>query len=420
MPKFKLLLLALLCAGLLPATANAAPTYGLAIAHVGANRTVIDRNLDLARSVGVKVVRTELQWNRLEPMRAGQLDAGTLDSLDYIVAGASRRGLKVQVLVQGSPCWVSTAPAADRAGCTANSQSSLYAPWPPSDNAQFARITAFVAARYAPNLSSIELWNEPDQSNQNYFKGSDKTQRYAALVKAAYPAIKAAAPDVPVLAGALVGYNGAFLQKLYDEGMKGFYDGLAVHYYDQTLASLRAIHAVQGRNGDTAPLWLNEFGWSSCAPQKFQDGQRCVTEKASARNLSDMVRALRRTSWVAAAMVYTAEDNSYDLGLVRSNGRTRKPTYYSLRQQMRKTNTPRKVSLRLRRTRGGTIIASGGGPAADVYELRGYVGGTLRYKAQFFLDTHNEFRIKIPRVLGPHVTVRVKHLWTKRSAKRRI
>ena len=70
-----------------------------------------------------------------------------------------------------------------------------------------------------------------------------------------------------MVAGSLVGSNGAFLRALYAAGIKGYYDGLSVHYYHLTLASLRSIHEVQVANGDTKPLWLDEFGWSSCWPR---------------------------------------------------------------------------------------------------------------------------------------------------------
>ncbi len=127
-----------------------------------------------------------------------------------------------------------------------------------------AAFVAYLAQRYGTRLAAIEVWNEPDQANQVYFAGPEKPQRYAAVLRAAYPAIKQANPNVPVLAGSLVGANGVFLRAMYAAGIKGYYDGLAVHFYTLTLASLRSIHEVQVANGDTKPLWLDEFGWSSC------------------------------------------------------------------------------------------------------------------------------------------------------------
>ena len=130
--------------------------------------------------------------------------------------------------------------------------------WPPVDPASYAAVAGYLARRYGSRLAAIEIWNEPDQRNQLYFAGPNKVQRYAAIVRAAYTAIKQADPSVPVLAGSLVGSNGLFLRALYAAGIKGYYDGLAVHYYSLALASLRAIHEVQLANGDSRPLWLDE------------------------------------------------------------------------------------------------------------------------------------------------------------------
>src|SRR2546422_11766228 len=114
----------------------------------------------------------------------------------------------------------------------------------------------------------MEIGKEPAQTNEVYCAAPKKVQRYAPTPGAAYPEIKQADPAVPVLAGSLVGSNGLFLRALYAAGIKGYYDGLAVHYYSLVLASLRAIHEVQLANGDSRPLWLGEVGWGSCYPKQ--------------------------------------------------------------------------------------------------------------------------------------------------------
>ena len=126
-----------------------------------------------------------------------------------------------------------------------------------------------------------------------------------AVLKAADRAVEAVDPALPIVAGSLVGSDGTFLRALYAEGIEGHYDGLAVHYYDLTLASLRAIREAQRKAGDTTPLWLTEFGWTSCFPARKTEGQHaCVTAKQQARNLGDVFRALRGKRWVRAAIVY--------------------------------------------------------------------------------------------------------------------
>ena len=176
--------------------------------------------------------------------------------------------------------------------------------------------------RYGTKLTAIEVWNEPDQSNEDYFAGPDKAQNYARVLRAAYPAVKAANPGVLVLAGSLVGSNGVFLRSLYAAGIKGYYDGLSVHYYNLTLASVRAIREVQVANGDTKPLWLDEFGWTSCWPRrKIEQEQACVTRAIQATNLRNSIREMARAPYLAAAMVYKLQDSrDEDFGVVTTTG----------------------------------------------------------------------------------------------------
>ena len=61
------------------------------------------------------------------------------------------------------------------------------------------------------------------------------------VVRAAYPAVKAANPGVLVLAGSLVGSNGAFLRALYAAGMKGY----PVEYAPNKRAERRVPEAVK-------------------------------------------------------------------------------------------------------------------------------------------------------------------------------
>src|SRR3989449_10803563 len=130
----------------------------------------------------------------------------------------------------------------------------------------------------------MEIGKEPAQTNEVYCAAPKKVQRYAPTPGAAYPEIKQATPAVTVLGGSIVGSNGKFLRALYAAGIKGYYDGLAVHFYTLTLAALRATHTVQLASGDTTPMWLDEFGWSSCWPRyRIQQEQACVTRQIQAK-----------------------------------------------------------------------------------------------------------------------------------------
>ena len=314
--------------------------------------------------------------------------------------------------VDGTPCWASSAPAPMLRRCVPGEASGATA-WPPRNAADYATFVAFLAQRYGTALTAIEIWNEPDQANEAYFAGPGKAQKYGTLLRAAYPAIKQANPNVLVLAGSLVGSNGEFLRALYAAGIKGYYDGLAVHYYNLTLASLRSIHEVQLVNGDHTPMWLDEFGWSSCWPRdRVQQEQACVTARAQAANLTNTFRALASAPYVAAAVVYKLQDSSdEDFGLLSASGK-RKPSFSALAQVLRSPFggvSPPTLSLHRRNAR---VVASGSGPVGDFMELEAFQGRVLRYRAVFTLDRFNRYSIALPSVLGSSgLRVRVYQYW---------
>ncbi len=360
----------------------------------------VDREIALARSLHAKVVRVEVPWSELEPLGPNQIDPHALAVTDRLTSDAAAAGIGVIAMVESSPCWASSAPTSLLRACVPGESSKANA-WPPSNPASYAAFVAYLAQRYGTRLAAIEVWNEPDQANQKYFAGPEKPQHYAAILRAAYPAVKQANPNVPVLAGSLVGSNGVFLRALYAAGIKGYYDGLAVHFYTLTLASLRSIHEVQLANGDTKPLWLDEFGWSSCWPRyRLQQEQACVTAQIQARNIADTYRSLARTPYIAAEVLYQLQGSiSENFGVLNATG-SRKPAFAALSGVLASPFGPvRPVTLSLRR-RSGRVLASGSGPVGDYMELEAFQGSLLRYRALFVLDRFNRYSIALPRALG--------------------
>jgi len=372
-----------------------------------------DPEIAAARALHASVVRVEVPWSKLEPRGAGQLAPGALAETDRTLAAAAAARLKVIMLVDSTPCWSSSAPASILRGCS-DSRATRANAWPPRHTSDFAAFTAYLATRYAPDLAGIEIWNEPDQSNELYLAGPHKPQRYADMLRAAYSAIKAVAPQVKVLAGSLVGSNGVFLRALYAAGIKGYYDGLSVHFYNLVLASLRSIHEVQIANGDTEPLWLDEFGWTSCWPRRHvEQEQGCVTAQTQAANITNTYRALARLPYMAAVVLYKLRDSAgEDFGVLSARG-ARKPSFAALAQQFADPfGALSPVTLSLHRA-GTSVIASGGGPVGDFMELQAFQGASLRYRALFTLDRFNRYSLTLPAVLGTSgLAVRVFQYWS--------
>jgi polysaccharide biosynthesis protein PslG len=375
-----------------------------------------DREIARAHALHARLVRVEVRWSMLEPVGPGQPQPHALAYTDRLIADAAASGIKVIAFVDSTPCWASSAPRSIRRKCVPGHSGKANA-WPPIDPGSYATFVAFLAGRYGTRLAAIEIWNEPDQANEDYFAGPHKPKRYAALLRAAYPAIKQANASVPVIAGSLVGYNGKFLRALYAAGIKGYYDGLGVHFYTLTLASLGEFRAVQLAHGDTAPIWLDEFGWSSCWPHhRIQQEQACVTQRVQARNITDTYRALARTPYVAAAVLYELQGSKReDFGVLNEHG-ARKPAYTALARVLASpVGAVGPVTLRLRR-RGDHLVASGSAPVGDYMHLEAFLHGELRFRALFTLNRFNRYSIAFPSALGTSgLRVRVWQAWLGRG-----
>lgn len=397
---------------------SAAPLGGVNIPGLGPSSTLVgaDRSVARAHALHARLIRLGVGWSTLEPEGPGRVDPRAQAFLDRLTADAAKDGIGVVMTVDSTPCWASSAPSSSMRTCVARMSSKANA-WPPRDPADYAATVGYLAARYGPRLAAIEVWNEPDQANELYFAGPEKPQRYAAILRAAYPAIKRADPNVPVLGGSLVGSNGVFLRALYAAGAKGYYDGLAVHFYNLTLGSLRAIHETQLANGDATPLWLDEFGWSSCWPRhRVQQEQACVTTTVQAANVTNLFRSLARTPYVAAMTLYDLQGSTTeDFGVLNERG-ARKPAFGALSRVLASPfASPNGVTLKLG-ARHGAILASGSGPVGDYMQLEASRGGLLRYKALFTLDRFNRYSIPLPAALGTQgLTVRVFQYWAGRA-----
>lgn len=384
--------------------------------YSGMSLSGIDSEIALAHKLHAKLVRVEMPWSQFEPLGRGHIDPGSMAAADRLVKDAAAAHIRVIALVDNTPCWASSAPSALIRTCVPDQHSKAKA-YPPRKASDYGAFVGWLAKRYGKQLAAIEVWNEPDQINQEYLRGNNKPGEYAKLLRAAYPAIKRANRHVKVLAGSLVGSNGAFMKALYRAGIKGYYDGVAVHFYTLVLGSVRAFHEVQLEHHDHKPLWLDEFGWSSCWPQhKIQEEQGCVTQRTQAQNITNAFHELARAKYVAAQLTYGLRDiPTEEFGVLTTSGK-RKPSFRALAGVLRNPfGKPSPIRLKLRR-KHGYVVASGSGPVGDYMRLEAFEGGRLRYHAIFTLNRFNRYSIKLPKVLGTHgLTVRVWQYWQGRK-----
>ncbi len=190
-----------------------------------------------------------------------------------------------------TPCWASTAPEALKRGCSGAWWNRGVQRYPPADARDYGDALAFLVRRYGDRVAAWELWNEPN--HPHYFRTRRKAAEYAALVKAAYPAAKAADPKATIIAGSLADADFEFTQELLDRGVGGNFDAWSVHPYSEDRSPLHPgiagwtkksfavgvpkVRATLLRNRQRKPIWLTEFGWSTCTVR----GQAPPTTTAS-------------------------------------------------------------------------------------------------------------------------------------------
>ena len=303
---------------LIAALALAAPSA--AAVETGINQTVRQTRptADTASRLGAGWIRIWGGWDAVQP-QPGAYAENIVHDMNVEVNAAKARGLKVLVVMQRTPPW-------------ANGGKGPFTP--PTDPSTFGSMMGVVAQRI-PGVDAWELWNEPDESE--FFTGGPNPAKYAAMVKSAYPAIKAAQPNDIVVTGGLVANNMDFVERLYSQGLKGNFDALGVHtdtacltdppgsiYRDPqgrigryTFTGFREVHRVMASHGDgDKPIWMTELGWSteSTAPNSCSVGEKKgtkplgVTEEQQADFLTQAFQCLQADPIVTVAFWFGMQD----------------------------------------------------------------------------------------------------------------
>jgi hypothetical protein len=273
----------------------------------------------LARG-GARLIRTTLQWARVQPRRGLDYNWRHYDQL--VGLAASRRLTVLPVLI-GSPGWAAAHP-----------------PYPPSPAAvgEFQDFVRAAVARYGPQgefwrdhpglrerpIRAWQVWNEPNVPG--FWGGPPDPAGYAALLKGVRAAVLDADPHARiVLAGlprSVVRYPvDRYLADLYAvPGFSRDFDVAAVHAYagDErgVLSVIASVRSLMDDHGDAAkPIWVTELGWASAGPPR--DTTRVKSPAVQANLLRRSVAALRRvaaTDRIGTVVWYDLQDYTPPLG----------------------------------------------------------------------------------------------------------
>lgn len=291
----------------------------------------VDAALDQMQAMGVNTIRIGIPWAGINPIPGYY----NWSQSDYMINAADARGMGVLAVITTTPGWA-----------TDPSSPGVYGH--PASPAQFGEFAGLAAQRYAGKVGAYEIWNEPNAAP--YYGPQPDPAGYTELLKAAYPAIKAADPDATVIGGVVgstVTYENytlnpvTFVDEMYQNGAQGYFDALSFHPYQYTtpfsqgaynpnnpIVQLDDIHDLMVANGDAGKsIWASEYGEPTSVGGDAQQ----------AAYLQDMLTTWRTIDYTGPAFVYTLEDDQTGstnpeetLGLIRDDG-TWKPAAYVVR-----------------------------------------------------------------------------------------
>ncbi|MBM3673555.1 MAG: hypothetical protein FJW88_01180 [Actinobacteria bacterium] len=234
------------------------------------------RDLDLIASTGAKWLRFDIDWNHIQHQSPNAWNWH--HATDRLVLNARARGLSLVAMVAYSPPW------ARPADCPPGSLHCL-----PANPADYARFIRAAVERYGANSSNLwlrgsvsvwEIWNEPN--HRPFAQPKPSLDAYSALLKAAYPAVKAADPGATVITGGTSPAPDAadgsdvhpitWLNGIYARGAGGSFDAVGHHPYSfptnpldaqwwNAFTQTQSLYDVMVANGDAAKkIWGTEAG----------------------------------------------------------------------------------------------------------------------------------------------------------------
>jgi hypothetical protein len=332
-------------AGSPPVLASWGPnTFGVASDGeiVGESAPTMARDLAYAAGTGAKWLRVDISWASIQQ---GGPRSFNWTSTDRVVRLAQARGMKILATLIYTPWWAEALRHCTLGDCAPNI----------ADYANFARIAVAHYARLG--VHAYEIWSEENITAQ--WLPRPNPAAYAAMLKASYPQIKRADPSAIVVTGgtspsytASGNYSPpAFVQALYKDGAKGYFDAIGVHPYTwpaypgqpyswsswyQTYGAPDSVRSQMVANGDAnKQIWGTEFGAATYGPK---GSYVSLTQQSQ-----EIIRgfALWSTySWAGPLLVYEGRDEKSEshnqtmwnyLGLLLEDF-SKKPSYAAYQQ----------------------------------------------------------------------------------------
>lgn len=202
----------------------------------------------LMKQIGIGWVRTDLDWNAVEP-RQGEWDDSRWDSL---LKMAEEHDIGLLPILGAPPRWATPATG----------HMDLY-----------LKYVDHVLDHYGDRLTHLEVWNEP--GGEAFPTGED----YGRLLLETSRRIRAKKPHIKIVFGGIAGIDIPYIAAALKTAGKDSFDIMNVHCYNwvgapeeshkQRLEELGEFMEKNGIGGK--PIWLTECGYSTAAGRNFLD-----------------------------------------------------------------------------------------------------------------------------------------------------
>ncbi|OZC56313.1 hypothetical protein CH289_06215 [Rhodococcus sp. RS1C4] len=324
----------------------------------------LNTTLSMLSAAGISSIRLSIPWFNVEYTR-NQLD---WSSVDRVVNAVHARGISILGIIAYTPPWA-TSPA----GQPLNTR--------PASPATFGQFAGKVAARYAGKISAYEIWNEPNGAM--FYGPSPDAAGYTQLLKAAYPAIKAADASATVIGGVLGAVEDGpgmvnpvgFVNQMYTAGAAGYFDAFSYHPYQYSLKfgdgvyvdhsparQAMDIHAAMVANGDgNKKIWATEYG----VPTAY------ASETAQSDMITNFITKWRELPYAGPIHLYQLRDQQtgssdpeMTFGLLRTDW-SGKPALWAVMSQIM-SGFPTSAE----HTRFQSVPASSGAALSPVFLVR--------------------------------------------------
>ena len=288
------------------------------------------------QALGLGWVQLGVPWKSVEPQQ-GQYAWAFLDNSVNSFAAA---GIHVLLTISKAPDWAR--PVDDDKTVEGM----------PADPATYATFVGQVAARYAGKVQAIEVWSEQNLFYEVGGVGRVNPAIYAALLRAAYLAVKASNPNMLVITGGLVPTGAPlpyalddieYLSQLYAQGTRSYFDAVGAHpggYNCPALADWRIVtdptalfqapftarhhswcflgtmegyRSVMVNNGDANKrIAVTQFGWASS--NNATNGYQYAGDNTQAEQSEWIVEAFqwgKSSGWINMMILWNLNFGAY-------------------------------------------------------------------------------------------------------------